>query len=119
MNKIIVTLALAIISNIVGATESPASLKPQVKSFAIDQLVEVMTNGPFYKITEITISEAESDAGVKSVSAVIYFDDSLGCTDRFLDTTCLVDNGNLGCFMTLSDCLPLKNINFSKSIKLK
>lgn len=119
MNKIIVILVLSIISNIVGATDSPASIKPQVKSFAIDQLVEVMKDGPFYKITEITLTEAESDSGLKSVSAVIYFDDSLGCTERFLETTCVVDNGNLGCFMTLSDCLPKKSITFRKTLDLK
>lgn len=47
MNKIILMLILSTISNIIVAAELPATLKNQVKSFAIDQLVEVMKDGPF------------------------------------------------------------------------
>ncbi len=105
MKKTIAGAIILLITNFAVSSELPDWAKSVAKNGAIDQLIESMHDGPFYKITKIEVTQIKPESEHAVVNVKIDFDDSFGCKARYLNLECIVFGDGLDCGMGMTDCL--------------
>ena len=94
-------------SSSVAVAAIPNWLKGATRTEAFNFLVEMMQDEPFYKITNIQTTETILPSGQDAVEVIIKFNDSLGCNDRVVISTCsALDDSAMACRSQGSYCGP-------------
>lgn len=120
MKKIIVGIIALIITSSTFASNLPGWVKSTSENLAFNTLVEWMQGGPFYKITNVEISDFKDSSNQEGIKVIIQFDDSVGCNERTLEAQCIpTSDDEILCLMLLSDCLPDGGRSLKKSFSLK
>ena len=93
-------------------------IKLAAKNAALDQFVETMKDGPFYKITTTETSLVRLKSGHEAVEVQITFDDSRDCRGRVHVTVCEpLDANTMFCGYALTNC-HVETISSGQEIQL-
>ena len=85
----------------------PNWLKGATRTEALNYLIEMMQDEPFYKITSVQTIETTLTTGQDAVQVTINFNDSLGCNERMVISVCsALDESTMICRSQGSYCEP-------------
>lgn len=71
-----------------GGDSLPSWIEKDCKIYSFENLVEWTQKEPFYRITQVKSDEVTIPSGQRASLIQIIFDDSEGCQNRELESTC-------------------------------